>query len=80
MRSCGGKGGKGSSRARRSEVGDTTTSVLGSGGLEVGRRDGSPWAKPEDGSSGPRGGEKRKGVPEGVGRVSVIGLKVVLPA
>lgn len=56
------------------------TGVLGEGTGGVGRNSGFPWAKPAGGRSVPCGGEKRKGVPEGVGRVSVRGLKVVEPA
>ena len=41
---------------------------------------GLPWAKPANGRPSPEGGENWNGLPEGVGRVSVSGLKVVLPA
>ena len=75
-----GKGGKGSRRARRVEAGSIFTSTEGSGTPGVGRSSGLPSAKPAVGRSEPLGGEKRKEVPEGVGMVSVSGLKVVLPA
>jgi len=79
-RSWEGKGAKGSRRARRSEVGETTTGVSGEGAPAVGRKAGLPTSKPEGGSSAPVGGEKRKDDPEGVVMVSIRGLKLVLPA
>ena len=79
-RSWSGKGANGSRSARRSDVGETTTCVEGDGAPDVGRNSGFPISKPEAGSSAPVGGEKRKGVPDGVVIVSVKGLKVVLPA
>lgn len=61
-------------------MGDTTTCVEGEGAADVGRNAGLPSSKPERGSSAPEGGEKRNSAPEGVVRLSVRGLKVVLPA
>ncbi len=56
------------------------TGVDGEGTPGVGRKSGLPRAKPLDGSSEPWGGEKRKGLPDGVGMESVNGLNVVEPA
>src|SRR5277367_2113226 len=80
LRSWSGNGAKGSRSARRSDVGDTTTSVSGLGAAEVGRNASLPSAKPLVGSSAPWGGEKRKLSPDGVVMLSVRGLNVVLPA
>lgn len=75
-----GQGSNGSRRARRSEVGETTTWVEGDGAADVGRKSGLPVSKPEEGSSCPLGGENLNGVPSGLGMLSVRGLKVVEPA
>lgn len=80
LRSDWGNGGNGSRRARRSEVGETITGVDGEGAADVGRKSGFPISKPDDGSSAPEGGLKRNASPSGVVRVSVRGLKVVVPA
>lgn len=61
-------------------MGETTTWVEGEGEPDVGRKAGLPTSKPPVGSSEPVGGEKRKGLPEGVVKVSVRGLKEVEPA
>ncbi len=61
-------------------MGETTTWVEGEGAADVGRNSGLPVSKPLAGISSPEGGEKRNGSPEGVVRVSVRGLKVVVPA
>lgn len=75
-----GNGEKGSRRARRSEVGETTTSVEGLGAADDGKKAGLPSSNPERGSSAPEGAEKRNSEPDGVLMLSVNGLKVVVPA
>ena len=80
MKSLEGKGAKGSRRARRSEVGDTTTCVDGEGAADEGRKSGFPTSKPDAGSSAPLGAEKRNSAPDGVVMLSVKGLKLVEPA
>lgn len=72
-------GSKGSSSASREELGETTTGVDGDGAEFPGTKASLPGSKPCEGSSGPEGGENLKGFPEGVGRVSVMGLKDMSP-
>lgn len=75
-----GNGSNGSRRARRSEVGETTTGVDGDGAPEDGSNSGLPSSNPDEGSSWPVGGVNRNEAPEGVVSVSVRGLKEVDPA
>jgi len=65
--------------ARRVEVGETMTGVAGSGGLCMGKKEVRPDEKPSVGSSEPSGGENLKEVPDGVTRVSCVGLKSIRP-
>lgn len=74
-----GNGGKGSRTARREDLGSIWTSTEGSGMPGVARKAGLPSAKPADGRVEPFGGENLNGFPDGVGRESVMGLKVVEP-
>lgn len=74
-----GNSGKGSNKAKRDEVGSTITSTVGSGIPGVGKKSGFPSSNPFMGRSVPFGGVNLKGSPEGVRRLSVIGLKVVEP-
>ena len=74
-----GNEGKGSSKARRVDLGSTMTSTEGSGTPGVGKNSGFPSAKPPEGRSNPFGGENLNDDPDGDGIVSVTGLKVVEP-
>ena len=80
MRLPSGKGAKGSRTARRDDVGEMKTECVESGTPGVGANSGFPAAKPDLGKTLPLGGLNWKRSPEGVGRVSVRGLKVVVPA
>ena len=55
------------------------TSTLASGTAGEGIKSGLPSAKPAEGRSEPLGGANLKGSPDGVGMLSVMGLKVVEP-